>query len=78
MTESDPGGGLRNTSCESLTRSSRRMSPWRGATYAVLDPVLHGLMRLLWAVCRRPRIIGEHHLREVFEQARAGRRAVPA
>lgn len=69
MTESDPGGGLRDTSYDQLTRSARRMSAWRRAAYAVLDPILHGLVRLLWAACRRPRIIGEEHLRAALERA---------
>ena len=65
MTESDPGGGLRDTSFEQLTRSARRMSYSRRAAYAVLEPVLRSLVRLSWAACRRPRVLGEQGARLV-------------
>jgi len=37
MTESDPGGGLRDTFSDQLMRSARRTSSWRHAAYAMLD-----------------------------------------
>jgi hypothetical protein len=49
MTESDPGGGLRDTSYDPLTRSARRMSARRPVACPLIDPVLNVLARLQWA-----------------------------
>jgi lysophospholipid acyltransferase (LPLAT)-like uncharacterized protein len=45
------------------------MGAWRRLAYACLEPLALGLIRLLWAACRRPRVVGEHHLRAALERA---------
>ena len=43
-----------------------------GATpraYRLLVPLLHGILRLMWAACRSPQIVGEQHLRAALERA---------
>lgn len=73
MTDPGPDGGHRDTSRDAayqqLTRSGRRMGFWRRLAYACLEPLALGLVRLLWAICRRPRVVGERHLRTALEQA---------
>ncbi|MCP5328365.1 MAG: lysophospholipid acyltransferase family protein [Steroidobacteraceae bacterium] len=73
MTESGPDGGHRETSRDAayqqLTRSGRRMSIGRRLAYACLVPLLLGVLRLLWATCRRPQVIGAEHLQAALERA---------
>ena len=49
MTESGPGGGLRNTIYRRITRSGRRMTVWRRMLYALAVPLGLGIIRLLVA-----------------------------
>ena len=73
MTETGPEGGQHHSSrdlaYQQLTRSARRMSAGRRLLYACLEPLALGLLRLAWAVCRRPRVVGEQHLRNALERA---------
>lgn len=73
MTESGPDGGPRDPSrdlaYERLTRSGRRMGFVRRVLYALAEPLLLGLLRLVWAACRKPRVIGEQHLAAALEHA---------
>lgn len=83
MTESGPDGGPREShgdhegrdhegrdlAYERLTRSGRRMGPARRLLHALAGPLLHGLVRLVWAACREPRIVGEQHLAAALERA---------
>ena len=52
-----PGGGLRDTSYDQLTRSARRMSPWRPGASARLESILRGPARNLVEACGRFRVI---------------------
>jgi hypothetical protein len=73
MTESGPDGGPRDPSrdlaYERLTRSGRRMGLGRRLLYALAEPLLVGLVRLVWAVCREPRVVGGQHLDAALAQS---------
>jgi lysophospholipid acyltransferase (LPLAT)-like uncharacterized protein len=51
--------------------SKRRLSRARRAVYAVLTPLLAGLVRLLWRSCRVDRVIGAEHGDAVLASGRA-------
>lgn len=42
----------------------RQMTPMRRLAYRVLAPLAEGIIRLVWSLCRAPRIIGTEHLTE--------------
>jgi lysophospholipid acyltransferase (LPLAT)-like uncharacterized protein len=62
MTESGPGGGLRNSLYRRITRSSRRMTLWRRMLYAVAVPLGLAIIRFYWLTCRVVRVEGAEHL----------------
>lgn len=69
MTESGPGGGLRNSIYRQVTRSGRRMTAGRRLLYAIAVPLGLGLVRLWWMSCRVARVEGAEHLQEALEKA---------
>jgi lysophospholipid acyltransferase (LPLAT)-like uncharacterized protein len=69
MTESGPGGGLRNSIYRQVTRSGRRMTAARRLLYAILVPLGLGLIRLWWLTCRVVRVEGEEHLHAALAKA---------
>lgn len=69
MTDDGAGGGLRNTIYKQETKSQRRMTPLRRFGYRMLVPVGVGIIRLAWALCRKPRIIGLEHLDAALARA---------
>ncbi len=68
MTDTEGGGGLRNTIYRSLTRSSRRMTAARRLLYRIAVPLGVGIIKCWWLTCRVVRVEGAEHL----EQALAG------
>jgi len=62
MTDTGPGGGLRNTIYRTLTRSGRRMTATRRLLYQIAAPLALGIIRLWWLTCRVVRIEGAEHL----------------
>src|SRR5215470_856878 len=69
MTESGPGGGLRNSLYRRITRSGRRMTPWRRMLYALAVPLGLGIIRLWWLTCRVVRVDGVEHLDAALSKA---------
>ncbi len=69
MTESGPGGGLRNSLYRRITRSGRRMTLWRRLLYAVVVPLGIGIIRLWWLTCRIVRVEGAEHLEAALAKA---------
>jgi|SRR6185436_7213340 len=69
MTESGPGGGLRNSLYRRITRSGRRMTLWRRMLYAVAVPLGLGIIRLWWLSCRVVRVEGVEHLDAALAKA---------
>lgn len=69
MTESGPGGGLRNSLYRRITRSGRRMTLWRRMLYAVVVPLGLGIIRLWWLTCRVVRVEGAQHLEAALAKA---------
>jgi lysophospholipid acyltransferase (LPLAT)-like uncharacterized protein len=69
MTDTGPGGELRNTLYKTVTRSGRRMTRARRALYAVVVPLASGIIRLWWRTCRVVRIDGEEHLTAALAKA---------
>ena len=69
MTDSDDGGGLRNTIYRSLTRSSRRMTAARRLLYRIAAPLGVGVIKCWWRSCRVVRIEGAEHLEEALAKA---------
>lgn len=61
--------GLRNTIYRQVTRSQRRMGPVRRTLYALLAPILLGVVRLWWRSCRIVAVVGEEHLEAALSQA---------
>jgi len=47
--------------------STRRLTPLRRLAYAVLAPLLLGVIRLWWASCRVVRVIGGEHLEHALD-----------
>ena len=62
MTDTGPGGELRNTLYKTVTRSGRRMTRGRRALYAVVVPLGMAIIRLWWLTCRVRRIDGDENL----------------
>ncbi len=69
MTETGPGGELRNTVYKTVTRSGRRMTRARRVLYAVLVPLGMTLIRLWWLSCRVTRVVGEENLTAALAKA---------
>jgi lysophospholipid acyltransferase (LPLAT)-like uncharacterized protein len=69
MTESGPGGGLRNSLYRRITRSSRRMTVWRRVLYALAVPLGLGIIRFWWLTCRVVRVEGAEHLDAALAKA---------
>jgi lysophospholipid acyltransferase (LPLAT)-like uncharacterized protein len=69
MTDTGPGGELRNTLYKTVTRSGRRMTRARRALYAVAVPVGLAIIRLWWLTCRIHRIDGDEHLTAALAKA---------
>jgi lysophospholipid acyltransferase (LPLAT)-like uncharacterized protein len=69
MTDTGPGGELRNTLYKTVTRSGRRMTRARRALYAVAVPVGLAIIRLWWLTCRIHRIDGDENLTAALAKA---------
>lgn len=69
MTESGPGGGLRNSLYRRITRSGRRMTVWRRILYALAVPLGVGIIRFWWLTCRVVRVEGAEHLDAALARA---------
>ncbi|HTV79392.1 MAG TPA: lysophospholipid acyltransferase family protein [Steroidobacteraceae bacterium] len=69
MTDTGPGGELRNTLYKTVTRSGRRMTPGRRALYAIVVPLGMAIIRLWWLSCRIRRIEGEENLAAALARA---------
>jgi lysophospholipid acyltransferase (LPLAT)-like uncharacterized protein len=69
MTDTGPGGELRNTVYKTVTRSGRRMTRARRALYALAVPLGMTIIRLWWLSCRTQRIVGEEHLTAALAKA---------
>jgi lysophospholipid acyltransferase (LPLAT)-like uncharacterized protein len=69
MTDTGPGGELRNTLYKTVTRSGRRMTRSRRALYAVAVPLGLAIIRLWWLTCRIRRIDGDENLTAALEKA---------
>ena len=69
MTDTGPGGELRNTLYKTVTRSGRRMTRSRRALYAVVVPLGLAIIRLWWLTCRIRRIDGDENLTAALEKA---------
>ena len=71
MTESGPGGGLRNSIYRRITRSGRRMTVWRRMLYALAVPLGVGIIRLWWLTCRMQKVEGTEHLDAALAKAKS-------
>ncbi len=71
MTESGPGGGLRNSIYRRISRSGRRMTVWRRVLYALAVPLGVGIIRFWWLTCRVTRIEGAEHLDAALAKAKS-------
>ncbi|MFO7275956.1 MAG: lysophospholipid acyltransferase family protein [Pseudomonadota bacterium] len=69
MTETGPGGGLRNTFYRRITRSSRRMTPARRLLYRIAVPIGLGIIRFWWLTCRVVRVEGSEHIDAALAKA---------
>ena len=69
MTDTGPGGELRNTLYKTVTRSGRRMTRARRALYAVVVPLGLAIIRFWWRTCRIHHIEGEEHLTAALAKA---------
>jgi lysophospholipid acyltransferase (LPLAT)-like uncharacterized protein len=69
MTDTGPGGELRNTLYKTVTRSGRRMTRARRALYAVVVPLGLAIIRLWWLTCRIQHIEGDEHLSAALAKA---------
>jgi hypothetical protein len=69
MTDTGPGGELRNTLYKTVTRSGRRMTRARRALYAVVVPLGLAIIRLWWLTCRIHHIEGDEHLSAALAKA---------
>ena len=68
MTDTGPGGGLRNTIYKQTTRSSRRMTPLRRFVWNVLVTLGLGLIRTWWRTCKVVSVVGEQHLTAALQR----------
>jgi lysophospholipid acyltransferase (LPLAT)-like uncharacterized protein len=71
MTESGPGGGLRNSIYRRVSRSGRRMTFVRRALYALAVPLGLGIIRFWWLMCRVVRVEGTEHLDAALAKAKS-------
>jgi len=71
MTETGPGGGLRNSIYRRITRSGRRMTVWRRLLYALAVPLGVGIIRFWWLTCRVRHVIGTEHLDAALAKAKS-------
>ncbi|HEV7716188.1 MAG TPA: hypothetical protein VGO53_11365, partial [Steroidobacteraceae bacterium] len=71
MTESDPGGGLRNSIYRRITRSGRSMTFGRRVLYALVVPLGLGVIRLWWLTCRVVKVEGAEHLDTALAKAKS-------
>ena len=71
MTESGPGGGLRNSIYRRISRSGRRMTLWRRMLYAVVVPLGVGIVKLWWLTCRVTKVEGAEHLDAALAKAKS-------
>jgi lysophospholipid acyltransferase (LPLAT)-like uncharacterized protein len=71
MTESGPGGGLRNSIYRRISRSGRRMTLARRALYALAVPLGLGIIRFWWLTCRVVRVEGTEHLDAALAKAKS-------
>jgi lysophospholipid acyltransferase (LPLAT)-like uncharacterized protein len=69
MTDTGPGGELRNTLYRTVTRSGRRMTRSRRALYAVAVPLGLAVIRLWWLTCRIRHVDGEENLTAALAKA---------
>jgi lysophospholipid acyltransferase (LPLAT)-like uncharacterized protein len=69
MTDTGPGGELRNTLYKTVTRSGRRMTRARRALYAVVVPLGLAIIRLWWLTCRIRHIECDEHLSAALAKA---------
>jgi lysophospholipid acyltransferase (LPLAT)-like uncharacterized protein len=69
MTESGPGGGLRNSIYRRITRSGRRMTLARRLLYRLLVPLGLGIVHFWWLTCRVERVAGAEHLDAALSKA---------
>ncbi|HEY4341238.1 MAG TPA: lysophospholipid acyltransferase family protein [Steroidobacteraceae bacterium] len=69
MTDTGPGGELRNTLYKTVTRSGRRMTRARRALYAVVVPLGLAIIRFWWLTCRIHHIEGDEHLSAALAKA---------
>ena len=69
MTDTGPGGELRNTLYKTVTRSGRRMTRARRVLYAVAVPLMTGIIRLRWLTCRIRHIDGDENLTAALAKA---------
>jgi lysophospholipid acyltransferase (LPLAT)-like uncharacterized protein len=69
MTDTGPGGELRNTLYKTVTRSGRRMTRSRRVLYAVVVPLGMAIIRLWWRSCRIGRIDGDENLSAALAKA---------
>src|SRR3984957_18599359 len=69
MTDTGPGGELRNTLYKTVTRSGRRMTRARRALYAVVVPLGLAIIRFWWLTCRIRHIEGDAHLSAALAKA---------
>jgi lysophospholipid acyltransferase (LPLAT)-like uncharacterized protein len=69
MTDTGPGGELRNTLYKTVTRSGRRMTRARRALYAVAVPLASAIIRLWWLTCRVRHVDGDENLTAALAKA---------
>jgi lysophospholipid acyltransferase (LPLAT)-like uncharacterized protein len=71
MTESGPGGGLRNSIYRRITRSGRRMTVWRRMLFVLAVPLGLGIIRFWWLTCRVKCVLGAEHLDGALAKAKS-------
>lgn len=71
MTESGPGGGLRNSFYRRITRSGRRMTVWRRMLFALAVPLGVGIIKFWWLTCRVKCVMGAEHLDAALAKAQS-------
>jgi lysophospholipid acyltransferase (LPLAT)-like uncharacterized protein len=69
MTDTGPGGELRNTLYKTVTRSGRRMTRARRILYAIAVPFGLAIIRLWWLTCRITHVEGDEHLTTALAKA---------
>jgi lysophospholipid acyltransferase (LPLAT)-like uncharacterized protein len=69
MTDTGPGGELRNSLYKTVTRSGRRMTRVRRVLYAIAVPLGLAIIRLWWLTCRIRHIEGDENLTAALAKA---------